>query len=186
MKTKRIASIILASFVALFAVCLLISTFVKKNYNFNFETPTTISSNKFGGEYSITTNKSQYDEVLKLYNNSFDASLISVMFSGKAFEGVKVVKQDSNKTYINTLLNGETWIKFSFNTQQEIVVGTKVTNGKVEAQKEKFSSVYIIVKNSTTPTLTNAYLVSTSSSNYSYYSLTTLAKQADLYNYLNN
>ena len=183
---KLILSISLIVVLVAFSVLTILATFVSKNYNYNFNDPTLIRirTNDSSSKDGLTFNKDseEYNEIMKLYNNSFNAKYISALLQGKLNDVVTV--KEGYKSLSS--LSGY-YVEFIYDSVQKLVIDGEEYQANIVTD-ESYYVITIEVLNSTTLTETNAYFKykNASSSNYSYIRLIPYSTQADLYEYIQN
>lgn len=196
---KKIASILLLVFCSLIVVGVTLCSFLPKSFNPGLNDPSYIvvhtkdSSSPANGS-TFEKDSDGYNELLKLYKESFETTVFGAMFQGKAFEGVtekegyKSISSVSgpylefNYTESQTIyVNGKTFDEFA--AEREARDGTKPI-----VSNSSYISCVIEVKDSDTLTEINVYFKykDTGTNEYSYIRLATYAKQSALYEYIEN
>lgn len=189
MKSKKIISIVVSSIVLLFAIFVLVSAFIPKNYNFNLAQPDGVTIFKADGTQATTYDKDtdEYNKIIDLYNSGFKTSFMQSFFQGKAFKKVQTV--DSTKPFnTDSMKNVENTIFIAFKysvAQQTDKHGCDVSFTTAE---NTYNYVVIEIKNSQILTSTNAYIITgnyigSSSDKIRY---TSYASHHALYDYLND
>lgn len=192
MKTKRIISIVVSSIVLLFAIFVLVSAFIPKNYNFNLAQPDRITIYNSNGDQVTNYYKDSdddYNKIMELYNKGFKTSFMQSFFQGKGFKKVQTVdstnsfKSDSIKNVENTI-----FIEFCYTDEQQ--TSTHGCDVKLTTDESVYRHVFIEIKNSQVLSAVNAYIIkggedftSTSKNNIRY---TSYASHHALYDYLND
>lgn len=184
---KKILSIVALCLIAVLAGVIIIFAVVDKDYNLNLQSPDYIqicinkASNENVESYdkndAILERKDIYNNVMKLYNESFTQKIMSGIFQGIIFDKTEIVYQYST----NFLSNG-TFIAFNYNDEQILKL-----NGEVYTYKNntniKYKTLYVEVKD--TNAMTDIYIyVKSMDANNSYYRYVVKAEQSELYNYL--
>lgn len=186
---KKILSIGALCLIAVLAAVIIIFAVVDKNFNPNLQTPDYIqicinkTSNANVESYDkndeISERKDIYNNVMKLYNDSFNQKIMSGIFQGIVFSDTTIVRQG---TSVSSLLSGGTFIAFNYNDTQILKLNGKVYSYNNETNIE-YRTLYVEVKNSSAMTDINIY-VKKIDSDYSYYRFVVKAEQAELYDYL--
>lgn len=181
---KMILSLSLVFVLLAVAVLSLIGTVFTKDYNYNFADPSVIKVrlNGFGNGLVPTFEKGdkEYDEIMKLYNDSFKSKILIALFGGKLNEKVTVTEDYKSMSTLNGTI-----LEFFYNTVQELKVNGEKYEAKIISD-ESYITVYIQIQNVNSLTQVDAYVRyrNSSSNNYSYLKLSTYANQARLYKYL--
>lgn len=188
MKTKRIISIVVSSIVLLFAIFVLVSAFIPKNYNFNLAQPDRITIYNSDGAQVTSYDKDSddYNKIMELYNKGFKTSFMQGFFQGKGFKKVQTV--DSTKSFnSSSIKNVENTIFIEFNYTDEQQTDKHGCDVKLETSEQTYRHVVIEIKNSQILSTVNAYIIKGDdiSSTYSYIRYTSYASHHALYDYLN-
>ena len=182
MKTRRITGLVTIICVVIILACVICCSFIPKNYNINLPEPSYIyvKTANLNSEELISKSDERYNEIMELYNNSFNTSFLTALFQGKAFKGVEFERLESSKSVSSIKSNNETYLHFYYDSPQTIEHET------AHAIKT-YTDIYIEVHNSTSMTLVNAYIKynSNTSSSLCYYKYSTYAIQANLFEHLN-
>ena len=171
-KTKNILIYVLSIILIAIIVCVVSLACIKKDFNYDFNSPEKIKVGVNGTEYAVT-NKDIENKIMELYNDSFKTSVLSALFSGKAFDNT-VFNEGYNN--ISSISSSGYWLILSYGANKQDVKENTSFNTKV------YDTIYVQVLNSNEFTTITAYLVNNSSS---YYKYTTYASQSNLYSYLN-
>ena len=189
-KTSVLRKIIGVSIMVVLAgviTCVAILSMLQTNYNFNFNAPDAIeihtsSSNSALNKVFVQKGSNQYEEIMKLYNNSFNSKFLTALFQGKSNQKIKV--EEGYKSISS--LSGP-YLVFCYNSSQKLVLNGKEYKASIISDSN-FIEIVIEVKNSTSLTEINAYFKyrDTGLNNYSYVRFSTLAVQSNLYEYIEN
>lgn len=185
---KKILSICALCLIAILAGVIIIFAVVDKDYNLNLSSPDYIqvcinkASNENVESYdkndAISERKEVYNNVMKLYNESFKQKIMSGIFQGIIFDKTEIVYQYTSDSF---LTNG-TFIAFNYNDEQTLKL-----NGKVYTYKNKtnikYKTLWVEVKDTTAMSDIYIYVKSIDADN-SYYRYVVKAEQSELYNYL--
>ena len=117
---KKVLSIVALGLIAVLAGVIILFACIDKSYNPNIQEPDYIQIyiNKTSGQNAesyfkndeIADRKAVYDNVMKLYNSSFNQKIMSGIFQGILFDNAEIVR-DSSKSLSN--LTG-TYIAFNY------------------------------------------------------------------------
>ena len=196
---KRIIAISLLVLCTLIVVGVTLCSFVPKSFNPGLNDPAYIvvhtkdsSSPANGSTYQ--KNSDEYKELMKLYNDSFETTIFGALFQGKAFEGV--TEAEGYKS-LNSLSGP--YLEFNYTESQTIYINGKTFDEFADEREARegikpivsnssYISCVIEVSNSTSLAQINVYFKyrDTGTNNYSYIRLLTYAKQASLYDYIEN
>lgn len=189
---SRIVSIVLIVLFAVLTIAIVASSFWPKSYNLGFEAPEQIKVHL--ADHDDTVNGTvyrkndsrtgeQYDKIMSLYNDSFKTTVLSAVFQGKAFTGIKV--EEGYKSLSESSLKGSDYIEFMYSESQILIVNGKEYQASIISDTN-YISVVIELNNSTSLSKINAYFKyrATGENNYSYVRLETYATQNALYDYI--
>lgn len=190
-KSKKIAKKIvgMSLLLALVAVIITIAvlSFVPQNYNFNFNAPDSIeihtsNSNSTQNKIFVQKDSKVYNEIMKLYNESFSSKILTSMLQGKLNKKIEVT--EGYKSISS--LSGP-YMVFCYSTSQKMTLNGKEYQPDIISDNN-YIEVVIEVNNSLNLTEINAYFKyrDTGLNNYSYVHFSTLAAQSNLYNYIEN
>lgn len=190
-KTKKIAKGFVGITLLLVLVAVIVSvavlSFLPKDYNFNFNQPDSIeihtsNSSSTQNKMFVSKNSKEYDEIIKLYNESFGSKVLTAIFQGKLNRQVEVTEGYKS---ISSLTGP--YLVFCYESSQKLVLNGKEYKADIVSDSN-FIEVVIEVKNTTNLTEINAYFKyrDTGLNNYSYVRFSTLAAQSNLYNYIEN
>lgn len=187
MKAKKIISIVVSSIVLLFAIFVLVSAFIPKNYNFNLAQPDSITIYNSNGDAvtSYYKGNDEYTKIMELYDKGFKTSFMQSFFQGKAFKKVQTV--DSTKTFSATSMKDvDNTIFIEFNYTQEQQTDKHGSDVKFESSERTYYHVVIEIKNSQVLSSINAYIMKANDSGNSNIKYTSYASHYELYDYLND
>ncbi|MBE5746427.1 MAG: hypothetical protein E7359_03985 [Clostridiales bacterium] len=192
---KKVLSIVALSLIAVLAGVIILFACIDKSYNPNITEPDYIQIyiNKTSGQNTesyykndgIEDRKAVYDEVLKLYNKSFNQKIMSGIFQGILFNDAKIVRE--TKT-LSTLTG--TYIAFNYEDLQTLKLNGKTytyKNGSTTETNIQFKTLWVEVKDSDAMTDINIYVEyynQNSTSETSRYKYVVKAMQSGLYNYI--
>lgn len=188
---KKVLSIIALCLIGVLAATIIIFSTVNTSYNLNLAKPdyieVSINNSNYKESYYANgdeEHKAVYNKIMNLYNASFKQKIMSGIFSGVIFNKPKIVYSGTSK---NSILNNGTFIIFNYSSEQTLMLNGKpytytYSSGSTETNI-KYNTLYVEVKNSNSITTFNIY-VKNINSDYSYYRYSVQAKQADLYNYI--
>lgn len=188
MKAKKIISIVVSSIVLLFAIFVLVSAFIPKNFNLNLNEPDRITIYKNGEQvqtYYKNENEQEFKKIMELYNKGFKTSFMQAFFQGKSLKSVQTV--DSASSFNASQMKDKeniVFIEFCYNSEQETVKhGSDV---EFDTDEKNYRHVVIEIKNSQVLTSMNAYIIKGNdvSSSYSYIKYTSYSAHNALYKYL--
>lgn len=186
---KKVLSIVALCLIAVLAGTIIVFSCINKDFNLNLNNPDFIniyinSSTKTGESYSLDTDnehKEVYNKIMSLYNESFKQKMMSALFNGTLNEKTKITKEYRS---LSSITSSGIWLEFNYNSSAQTIK----LNGKEYSDDSSYSKEYdrafVEVKDSSTATTFEIYLVKTES-DYSYYHYTVRATQANLYDYLN-
>lgn len=190
--TSRIVSIVLIVLFTIITLAIVVSSFLPKTYNLGFKDPAlirihladhddTVNGTVYGK--NIEGRAEQYDKLMSLYNDSFKTTVLSAVFQGKAFTGIKV--EEGYKSLSESSLKGSDYIEFLYDESQTLVVNGKEYQANIVSDTN-YISVMIELNNSTSLSKINAYFKyrATGENDYSYVRLETYATQNALYDYI--
>ena len=191
LKTKKIAKKFVGAGLLLALVAVIVTVavlaFIPKNYNFGFNDPSAIemhtsNSSSPNNKRFLSKNSAEYNQIMELYNESFDSKLLSTLFLGVANRQVKVT--EGYKSISS--LSGP-YLIFCYETSQKFVLNGKEYKADIISDNS-YIEIVIEVRNSENLTEINAYFKyrDTGLNNYSYVRFSTLAAQSNLYNYIEN
>ncbi len=187
MKTKKIISIVVSSIVLLFAIFVLVSAFIPKNFNVNLASPDRITIYNADGTQAQTYYKDEdeFNKIMNLYNKGFKTSFMQSFFQGKSLKKVQTVDSSSafNASQMKDTKN-VIYIEFSYNNEQETV--KHGSNVEFDTDEKNYRHVVIEIKNSQVLSSVNAYIIKGNdvASSYSYIKYTSYASHNALYKYL--
>mgnify|MGYP006325883479 CR=1 FL=1 len=192
---KKVLSIIALCLIAVLAGAIILFACIDKSYNPKIQEPDYIKIyiNKTSGQNvesyykndEFSDRKAVYDNVMKLYNESFNQKIMSGIFQGILFEDAKIVKESKS---LSTLTG--TYIAFNYNELQTLKLNGEVytyKNGTTTETNIKFNTLYVEVKDTTAMSDINIYVEyynQSSSSETSRYKYVVKAEQSDLYKYI--
>lgn len=136
---------------------------------------------KYGDTGSDNEGQKVYKNVAEKYNATTKESVLTCIFSGAYGFGEKV--EDKTTTLSNIKASGIV-LEYTFEGEQTITMNDKIQKDK-DGNTIKFNKIFVEVKNTTDLTETYAYLYNTKNDD-SLIRVTFLAKQAELYNYIND
>lgn len=192
---KKVLSIVALCLIAVLAGTIIVFSCINKDFNLNLNNPDFIniyinSSTKTGESYGLGTefddeHKEVYNKIMSLYNESFKQKMMSALFNGTLTEKTKITKHSSSKT-VSSIVGSGIWLEFNYSDNQKIKLNGKDYDDDSTWSKE-YNRAFVEVKESSTATTFEIYLVTTTSSgsSYSYYHYTVRATQSNLYEYLN-
>lgn len=180
---KKVLSIVALCLIAILAGTIIVFSCVDRNYNIKLADPDfiqiQINSTENGESYFKTDSDSErqekYNKVMELYNKSFKQKIMSGIFQGVISNSAKI---ERNVVSVNSFLTSGTYIAFNYNDPQTLKL-----NGKIY-ENIQFQKVYVEVKNTDAVSDINIYVVNKGSQNYSNYHYVVKAKQANLYEYI--
>ena len=187
---KKITSIALVAFCALLVVAVTLCSFLPKSFNPGLNEPDYIrlfsSTNADIDNTTYNSDSEEYKQIISLYNESFETTVFGAMFQGKALS--KVTLKEGYQSLSS--LSG-TYIEFNYSEVQTIKInGKTLEEAGIESQfsNHQYRSVVIEIVNSEMLSQINVYFRYNDSgySTYSYLRFTTYARQAALYEYLEN
>lgn len=189
---KKVLSIVALCLIAILAGTIIVFSCVDRNYNIKLADPDfiqiQINSTENGESYFKTDSDSErqekYNKVMELYNKSFKQKIMSGIFQGVISNSAKI---ERNVVSVNSFLTSGTYIAFNYNDPQTLKLNGKIYEYKSGSYTEKniqFQKVYVEVKNTDAVSDINIYVVNKGSQNYSYYHYVVKAKQANLYEYI--
>ncbi len=184
---KKVLSIIALCLIAVLAGTIIVFSCVDKNYNLNLTKPDYIQisvSGTTGESYYAdgdSEHKAVYDKVMSLYNDSYKQKIMSGIFSGVIFN--KPVIANAGTT-VTTVLNKGTFIIFNYNEEQTLMLNGKKYTDKTNPSGVKYKTLYVEVKDTTSITSFSIYVKDVSSTGYLRYNYSVQAKQANLYDYI--
>ena len=190
-KTKIIAKkfVGITLLLALVAVIVTVAVlaFVPKDYNFGFNDPVTIEmhtadSSSPNNKRLLQKDSEEYNEIMKLYKESFGSKVLTSLLQGKLNRQVEVTEGYKS---ISSLTGP--YLVFCYESSQKLVLNGKEYKAEIVSDSN-FIEVVVEVKNTTNLTEINAYFKyrDTGLNNYSYVRFSTLAAQSNLYNYIEN
>ena len=190
-KTKKIAKkfvgITLLFLLVAVIVTVAVLAFVPKDYNFGFNDPVTIemhtaNSSSPNNKRLLPRDSEEYNEIMKLYKESFESKFLTSLLQGKLNRQVEVTEGYKS---ISSLTGP--YLVFCYESSQKLVLNGKEYKADIVSDSN-FIEVVIEVKNTTSLTEINAYFKyrDTGLNNYSYVRFSTLAAQSNLYNYIEN
>ena len=192
---KKVLSIVALCLIAVLAGAIILFACIDKSYNPKIQEPDYIKIyiNKTSGQNvesyykndEFSDRKAVYDNVMKLYNESFNQKIMSGIFQGILFEDAKIVKESKS---LSTLTG--TYIAFNYNELQTLKLNGEVytyKNGTTTETNIQFNTLYVEVKDTTAMSDINIYVEyynQSSSSETSRYKYVVKAEQSDLYKYI--
>lgn len=191
---KKLLSIIALCLIAIIAGTIVIFAVVDKDYNLNLTKPDYIeikinnnsNAQSYYADDEFADRQAVYNEVMKLYNESFKQKIMSAIFGGTISSKPTIQKQ-----YSTSFLSSGTFIIFNYEDEQELMLNGKSyehkkADGTISEKNIKYKTLYVEVKDSTAMTDFNIYVKYENSSNStaSYYRYTVKAQQSKLYQYL--
>lgn len=187
---KKVLSIIALCLIGILAGTIIVLSCVNKDFNLNLNNPdfvevwidSTTSRKTFEKDDAYAENKEIYNQIMNLYNESFKQKLMSSLFNGTIGEKAVVKNWGYNKSTTSITSSG-TWLVFGYNDAQTIKVNGKDYTDNTSNTKN-YKKLFIQVKDSENMTTFDIYVQKEDSSN-SYYYYTARAKQASLFEYLN-
>lgn len=184
--TKKIVGISLLLVLVAIIVSIAVLSFLPKDYNFNFNAPDSIeihtsNSSSSQNKVFIQKNSKEYNEIMKLYNESFGSTILISLLQGKLNRQIEVTE-----VYKSISFSGP-YMVFCYSTSQKMTLNGKEYQPNIISDNN-YIEVVIEVKNSANLTEINAYFKyrDTGLNNYSYVHFSTLAAQSNLYNYIEN
>lgn len=131
--------------------------------------------------------KAIIDEIYAKIEETTKENNLSAMFQGVRKFDVRVKQIQSNMEEVLDMANGSYYIKFMYNTTQDLVIdGENYVNPNSSTKETvKYDAVWLEVKNTSSFTSYSAYLVNgTSDEDTSYYRVDLIAQQSNLYSYI--
>ena len=181
---KKISQIVAYAILAVVVIGLVLTAVLKKSFAPNIEIP----AHSAGGveirvpnmaKYEGLGDEEDYNEFVKLYNSSFELTILYSLFSGKI---------SREQTITNTGKTSPSFtsgyvITFLYAEDQEIKVNGKVWHESVNSDKAiTYKKVTFNIFEG--KGLTTTFIYFYNSENDSYYKLTTLANYDALYNFI--
>ena len=123
-KTKKIAKKILGISLLLVLVAIITSVavlaFLPKNFNFGFDAPDSIeihtsNSSSSANKTFVSKNSTIYQDIVKLYNQSFDSNILASLLQGKLKNSVTVTEGYKS---ISTITGP--YLVFCYSTSQKL------------------------------------------------------------------
>lgn len=181
---RRIVSIILLAVIALLSFTIILFAFVPKNFDVGLNAPALVEihTGKSGPAEVYQSTTDEYKKIMELYNESFKTTLLDSMLQGKLFSG-----PTAKEGYMPESLITGTYLVFTYSEPQKIKINGKDYKANIISDTE-YIKVYVEVGNSSNLAEMNAYFAykATGTNNYSYVRVCSFAKQAKLYEYVNN
>lgn len=188
-RVAKILSIVLVALMSIIAIVTITFAVVKKDYNINLTEPAAIkfhTSNQAYDQSKHTKGDAIYNNIIKLYNQSFQITMLDALFKGKLGQNVTI---EEGYQYFSSLTG--TFIEFIYNAEDVQTIklnGSKYTptNSGINTQ---FVSVMIQVNADNEFGEINAYVRNGgTNTNYAYSRIRfkTYANQSALYEYINN
>ena len=187
---QRVLSIVLIVICVALVIGVTLCSFLPKSFNPGLNEPSYIrlfsSSNSNINNVTYNSDSDEYKQIMELYNKSFETTIFGAMFQGKAFKGITFKEGHQSLSSLTG-----TYIEFNYDEVQTIKInGKTLEEAGIESQfsNHQYRSVVIEVLDSESLSQINVYFRynDTGYSTYSYLRFETYAKQAALYDYLEN
>lgn len=192
---KKVLSIVALCLIAVLAGVIILFACIDKSYNPKIQEPDYIQIyiNKTSGQNvesyykndEFSDRQAIYDNVMKLYNQSFNQKVMSGIFQGILFDNAKIVRESKS---LSTLTG--TYIAFNYSELQTLKLNGKVytyKNGTTTETNIQFKTLWVEVKDVDAMSDINIYVEyynQNSSSETSKYKYVVKAQQSDLYDYI--
>lgn len=186
---KKTITIIVVSIVALLITATVVLALIPTTqYNAISEgySLITVYKNSYDNSNTYQANQNEYKEIEKLHKESLKQNILSAMFQGTLSKDAKLEKLSS--TSLSSLINTSAtnyFVEFDFNEEQTLIWEDKEYtykdgNNTVVA---KYTSLVLSVNNNDSFSETIVYVVN---GNNFMFKITSVTKQADLYEFINN
>lgn len=181
---KKILSIIAISLVALIAGAVIAFAFIPKQFNVNLTDPSYIRVFASDGQIETALKGSaKYDYIMEKYEQSFDSTLLSSLFQGRAFASPSIADKYHTLNVASLVDENEYYLEFCYDAPQTVTF-----NGEEyqDDDDNKYLTIMIQVKDSSVLSEIKLYARygAAGTVDYSYYNYTTYAAQSELFAYL--
>ena len=131
-----------------------------------------------------------FGEIMDLYKASLKENTLSSLFQGATGFDYTVNNKEVSLSNITANDEGTYVLCFIYNEAKTLTInGEEYVNPNADASKGentsvKYKALYVQVKNTAHFTEYNVYIAETGSSTYSYFNVSVIAQQSDLYSYV--
>lgn len=192
---KKVLSIVALCLIAVLAGTIIIFACIDKSFNPNVTEPDYIQIyiNKTSGQNAesyykndeFEDRKAVYDNVMKLYNASFNQKIMSGIFQGILFDNAEIVRETKSLTNLTG-----TYIAFNYEELQTLKLNGKVYTYKSGSTTEtniQYKTLWVEVKDTTAMSDINIYVehyTESNSNETSRFKFVVKAEQSNLFDYI--